>query len=298
MDRLDRLGWAVGIAVEAHGVRVGIRVTDPSAMDEVVETLPPGWRPVAEPRVDHLFSLVMGGRANARGSVRRLHLLYRDGVRLARDRDIEPVLESLQTELRRTVAEFAPHRMFLHAGVVGWGGRAILVPGRTFTGKTTLVGQLVRAGAVYYSDEYAPLDDRGWVHPFPTPLSVRDGSHRGRDLSPESFGATSGTDPIPVGMVVVTEYRPGATWRPRRGSAGEGALALLANAVSARSRPEQVMGALSALLPGALVLSGRRGDAESAAPVILRSAQRWLESPGPLQLQGAGRHVDSMRSAS
>jgi hypothetical protein len=31
------------------------------------------------------------------------------------------------------------------------------------------VAELVRAGATYYSDEFAVLDSRGRVHPFPRP---------------------------------------------------------------------------------------------------------------------------------
>src|SRR6266581_3138481 len=188
MDRLDRLGWAAGIAVVAHGVRLGVRVTDAAVMDDVRAALPPGWRPVQRQDVDHLFSVVVGGSIGPRGSVRRLHLLYRDSARVLRDRAWEPVRESLETELRRAVAEFSPHRVFVHAGVVSWRGRAILVPGRTFTGKTTLVAELIRAGASYYSDEYAAIDEQGRVHPFPKPLSVRDGYRRGHDVPAETFG--------------------------------------------------------------------------------------------------------------
>jgi hypothetical protein len=293
MDRLDRLGWAAGISVMAHGVRLGVRVTDPAAMGSALSALPPGWRLARGPKVDHLFSLVVGGSVSPRGSVRRLNLLYRDALRVARDREWEPVLEALETELRRTVAEFAPRRVFVHAGVVRWRGRAILVPGRTFTGKTTLVSELVRAGASYYSDEYAALDEHGRVHPFPKPLSVRDGSHRGRDVAPEELGGTSGRQPIPLGAVVMTEYRSGATWRPRRRSEGEGALALLGNAVSARRRPDRAMAAVRSAMPGVLVLAGKRGEADGAARAILRRADGWFDQEGPGPLQTAGSGVDA-----
>ena len=58
-------------------------------------------------------------------------------------------------------------RVFVHAGVVGWKGHAIVIPGRSRSGKTTLVAELVKAGAEYYSDEFAVLDAEGRVHPFP-----------------------------------------------------------------------------------------------------------------------------------
>ena len=64
------------------------------------------------------------------------------------------------------LAERARNRIFIHAGVVGWQGRAIVIPGRSFSGKSTLVAALLQAGATYYSDEFAVLDGRGYVHPF------------------------------------------------------------------------------------------------------------------------------------
>src|ERR671929_229610 len=87
-----------------------------------------------------------------------------------------------------------------HAGVVGWQGRAILIPGRSFSGKSTLVAALVRAGATYYSDEFAVLDERGRVHPFPKKLSMRlEGSARPRFAPVEELGGRRGTTPLRVG---------------------------------------------------------------------------------------------------
>jgi hypothetical protein len=42
----------------------------------------------------------------------------------------------------------------------------MVLPGKSFAGKTTLVAALVRAGAEYWSDEYAVLDANGDVHPY------------------------------------------------------------------------------------------------------------------------------------
>ena len=59
---------------------------------------------------------------------------------------------------RRTTSSFT-------AGVVGWENRAIVMPGASFAGKTTLVRAWLEAGATYYSDEFAVLDRAGRVHP-------------------------------------------------------------------------------------------------------------------------------------
>src|SRR5947209_97492 len=229
MDKLDRLGWADGISFRAFGVSAGVRVSDPSVLDIVRRLLPPGW--VSSPRmtVDRLYSLLVGGNGRTSGT-RRFNLLYRDSGLLARSLNLEDVYGVLESDLRLHVAEKAPRRVFVHAGAVGWRGRAILIPGRSFSGKTTLVAELVRAGAEYYSDEYAVLDATGRVHPFPQPLGVRaDGSLYQEPVRVENFGGKAGSRPLPVGLVVVTGYKPKSRWRPKELSPGRGALELLAH---------------------------------------------------------------------
>jgi hypothetical protein len=78
----------------------------------------------------------------------------------------------LESEIRQWVAKTAKKRTFVHAGVVNWHKRAIVIPGRSRSGKTTFVAELVKAGASYLSDEFAVLDSRGRVHPFAKPLSI------------------------------------------------------------------------------------------------------------------------------
>jgi hypothetical protein len=60
--------------------------------------------------------------------------------------------------LRIYVGLHAPNQIFIHAGVVAHEGRVIVIPGLCMAGKATLVLALVRAAAVYYSDEFAVLD--------------------------------------------------------------------------------------------------------------------------------------------
>lgn len=185
---------------------------------------------------------------------------------------LEDVCGVLESDLRLYVAETAPRRVFVHAGAVGWRGRAVLIPGRSLSGKTMLVSELVRAGAEYYSDEYAVLDARGRVHPFAQPLGVRaSGSLRQEPVDVETLGGKTGRGALPVGLVVVTGYRSKARWRPKELSAGRGALELLANTVPARRDPERVMSALQNATATATVLGGARGEARETAYRILES---------------------------
>jgi hypothetical protein len=269
MEKLDRLGWTAGMSFTAYGVRVGVRVTQAEALNELIEHLPWGWKPARSPAVERLYSLIVGG-AGPRLNVRRFHLLYGNAGQLARTLDLKPVLDAFESDLQLYVAETARRRVFVHAGAVGWRGRAIVIPGRSFSGKTSLVAALVRAGAVYYSDEYAVLDRRGRVHPYLKPLSLREnGSAQATKYRVEELGGRAGRKPIPVGLVVVSPYKPGARWRPRRLTAGRGELALLANTVSARRQPEIALATLQQVVSHATVLSGVRGEAREMVPALL-----------------------------
>src|ERR1700749_1585645 len=57
--------------------------------------------------------------------------------------DEELALGMLDAQIRAQVALLAPEHIFVHAGVVALDGRAVLLPGFTFTGKTTLTHALV-----------------------------------------------------------------------------------------------------------------------------------------------------------
>lgn len=260
MRPLDRLGWAAGQAFGAYGLRIGVRVSDEGVLARLPGVLPPGWKPAARPVVEHLYSWIVGGPA--RGGRRRLHVLYSGTVRLVRTSVLEDVLDVLRNDVEYRIAGGARNRVFLHAGAVAIGGRALLLPGPSGAGKSHLVAALVAAGASYLSDEYAPLDDRGRVHPFPrTPgvdVPARDEVRRA----------------LPVGGVVLLRYRDGGRTRLRPLSPGQGLLKLVESAVPVRECPERTLSALARVLAGAPVLAGVRGEAALCAGRIIE----WFSS--------------------
>jgi len=268
MEKIDRLGWAAGINLYTYGLRIGIRVTDPAVLHLVEERLPPGWEPGCSPFPDFLFSLKLGGAVNAR--LRQYHLLYSGAKRVARTMSLDEVLDSLEGEVQLSVAEWARNRVFIHAGVVGWGGKAILIPGRSFTGKSSLTAALLRAGAIYYSDEYAVLDAHGLVHPYPRRLAIRQpNSSIPQRPEPEEFGSHAGSEPLPIGLVVMTRYQEGARWSPRPLTLGKAILELSNNAVPVQREPDTVLTTLQKALPHAKCLTGVRGEAEEMAAKLL-----------------------------
>lgn len=267
--QLDRLGWAAGTAFRACGKRVGIRVSDARVLERVRAVEPPVATPLRSTLVDRLYSVLVGG--TGRGGVTRLHVVYSDADMIARARDLDEALRQLEVDLQLYVAESSQRRLFVHAGVVGWRGRAIVIPGRSCSGKSTLVHSLVAAGATYYSDEYALLDARGRVHPYPGALALgARGPGQRRRIHPEALGAI-GTRPLPVGLVLATHFRRGARFRPRRLPAGEAVLALLQHTVRARRAPRQALRVLSRAVAGATALRGVRGEAGALTRRLLES---------------------------
>jgi hypothetical protein len=269
MEKIDRLGWTAGITLRAYGVSVGVRTNDQGLMGEILDCLPPGWRHAKNPKVEVIYSLIRGGES-ATGKIRHFNMLYFNGSRLARTMKLERVLEIFESSIRLYVSENSSRRVFVHAGAVGWRGQAIIIPGRSFSGKTTLVRELVRAGATYYSDEYAVLDRHGHVHPYVKPLSIREnGAVSQTNYSVEDLGGRSGVKPLPVRLVIITTYRHGARWRPVRLSGGMGALEILANTVPARRQPQASMAALQRVVSGAAIYKSPRGEATEIVDSIL-----------------------------
>ncbi|HXM46731.1 MAG TPA: hypothetical protein VN956_02605 [Pyrinomonadaceae bacterium] len=273
MAKIDRLGWADGLSFNAYGVRVGVRVNDSAILTDLIARLPPGSRPASFAVVDHLYSII-GSRAKSGSKVRRLSLGYWNLLRFARAREFDGMLDAFESHVQLTVAEYAPRRVFVHAGVVGWKDRAILIPGLSYSGKTTLVDQLIRAGATYYSDEYAVLDERGRVHPYPRALGIRlPNSDESKKVRAEEIGGRIGSKPLRVGLVLSTNYKNGARWRPRQVTRGRGVLELMSNTVSARSQPELALTVLPLALESARILKGVRGEAAEIVKSILERVE-------------------------
>ncbi len=69
----------------------------------------------------------------------------------------------------------------------------------SFSGKTTLVRALVDAGAVYYSDEFAALDETGRVIPYARRLTFVAPTRAQTIYSVEQLGGVAGVEPLRVG---------------------------------------------------------------------------------------------------
>ena len=186
--------------------------------------------------------------------------------------DAQPVLHQFARDLIVHVANLAPEHVFVHAGVVSWRGNGIVLPGTSFAGKTTLTAALVRAGATYYSDEYAVVDASGRVHPYARDLQMREeGSPEQRSIAVAHLDGATGTAPIRVGHVIFARYAKGAAWNLQPVSRGMAALEMLRHAIPVQRTPARVMSTLAAMLEGATAWSSERGEADATAAMLLES---------------------------
>jgi hypothetical protein len=255
------------ILLESHGVWLEVEVQDPELLPEVERILPPGWRAVREFPEDGHLTIGRNGDGLYRVTV--------DGGVMIDGVPAELAVQVLDAQLRAKIAVTAPDLIFVHAGVVAVDGRAIVLPGMSFSGKTTLVAALIAAGATYLSDEFAVLDAEGLVHPYAKPLSIRgDGERRGDLTAVDVLGGQAATEPVRVALVAALTYRSGAEWAPRELTRGAGALALLGNTVPARTRPAQVLAATSRAVANARVIEGDRSEAGVTARLLLDELQR------------------------
>jgi hypothetical protein len=257
------------IAFEAFGVRLLVSTSDAEALELVVANLPPGWR-ACDPRDARPHFALLRDIAGT-------YTLMRDDRALHQGLELDLCVGLLDGQLRGEVSTRTEDRVFVHAGAVAHEGRVALLPGASFAGKTTLTAALVRLGATYYSDEFAVLDEDGLVHPYAKALSLREESGRMQrsDTPVERLGGTAGSEPLPVGLVALAQYRREGMWEPRRLTPGEGVLALLGHTMPARTRPAESLHALArALGRGATVLQGTRGEARELAPLLLEELAR------------------------
>jgi hypothetical protein len=250
------------LAFEAYGMQLRLCASDEELLEEIDAMMPPVWQRRPRSPAQHTLGLIAEGSG--------IYSVYYDGICIHDAPGRDYALTMMEAQIQGHVALDAQDFVFLHAGVVADGEQAIVMPGRSFAGKTTLVRTLVEAGLLYYSDEFAVLDEAGRVHPYPRRLSLRasDGD-RLSETYVEALGGRTGQEPLPIGLAIVTHYRPGAEWRPQRLSKGAGALALFEHAVPAQARPEQTMAYLRAAIDGAVVLDGERGEADEFARVLL-----------------------------
>lgn len=259
--------------IVSFGVPIDLDLPDePALAEQLWWVLPPGWqhRDAGAPQL----------RLSVAGTPDAWELLDDSAAQVAPAGTLTALADLLERRIRSKIALTAPDHVFVHAGVVELDGQAVVIPGYSFTGKTTLVGALLAAGCGYVSDEYAVLDRDGLVTPYPRPLSVRQADGTRRHVAPEDGGRP--VDELLAPAAVVTIPRGEGPMTLVRGRSREAVMALINNTVSARARPAEAMSAAAAVARRATYWRGTRGDADEAAGLVMSRIRSEAEPPkGP-----------------
>jgi hypothetical protein len=260
------------LCFDAFGVKIGIRSGLENFLPEISgrlkQILPNGFEFIKADEVEHFFNIKIGKNGD--------FLILKDDEIVTNCKDKESLFNYTESQIRLTVAEFAVGKVFIHAGVIGWKGKAVIIPASSFAGKSTLVAELIKNGAVYYSDEYAVLDKDGLVYPFPKMLSLRGiiDDYQQLDCSAESLGGETGKLPIPVGIVLICRFDVNENQmkriKPEILSPGQGFLEILAHTIPIRFNPKFSLEVLKNISTHAIIAKIKRGEAKAFVTPLLQ----------------------------
>lgn len=257
-----KVKWKGCFAFEAFGVKIGVRSNNIKIIEKLKDglpfLLPIDLKEIPIEAAEHIYSVY---RSKSR---RRPNLTYLGQEEVVRQAFNERKVDLIESQIRMTVAEFAEDFVFLHAGAIGYKGKAIIIPARSFSGKTSLVAEFAKRGFEYYSDEYAVLDRNGLVHPFTKKLSIRGiiDDYQQVDIGVEELGGRKGVVPLEVGLILVSRYVKGGKFTPELVSAGAGIIESIANSVSIRQNPQFVLQVLSLVTNRAKIVKTNRSEAK------------------------------------
>ena len=190
---------------------------------------------------------------------RGLFSLMRGQQLLTSRQRLDTALNVLQKEMQMCVAEHACNRVFVHAGAAYWRGTLIVLPGYTHSGKSHMIHALVKAGAIFYTDDYCVFDEFGRVHPLGAPIALRIQGGGRKLVAPDKVGS----GPIAPDLVLFAEYREGATWTPQQLSPPQAMLKLIQQSIGVRANPGLVLPVLRNVSLRARSFVGLRGSEAS-----------------------------------
>ncbi len=260
---------AVGFAIRVFDLEIRIQAGSVAISDAVERYLFP-WLP--------RLPLLSGDKVSAPSLTFRIEqdslgvFIFRDDGSHIAAASIETAIPLLQGAIDEAIVLRASDFAFVHAGVVAVKGGAILLPGLSHAGKSTLVAELVRRGATYFSDEYAVIDADGSVHPYPRALMLRNGEPEQRAVLPSQLAASVGSGGVPARLILLLKYAPGESFQVRKLNHSEALITLLQSTPQVLADAPQIFAPLGRVAASAVTYTGVRGEAHLAADRILAMA--------------------------
>jgi hypothetical protein len=265
------------LALQLLGVPIRLETNDPALRERLASCYAP--------------ALVASGKNGLAGTLERGPHGFRVAVeaRVVRyEADPVAAVRALNHELLQALMARCRAHYFVHAAVVVWRGRALVLPGLSRAGKSTLALALLLAGARYLSDELLAYTGAGRAEPVPRALKIRDecvayfpelaerfvGEGEGRFLPFPALPQDVLASPAPIGAVVVPRWSPAGNDRPAPITRGEALLALTASSLNFGAHRELSLDWLAELVEDAATLALSWRDPRAAAGALLAEL-RW-----------------------
>jgi hypothetical protein len=170
--------------------------------------------------------------------------------------------DALESELALFAAEHLVDEVAVHAALVATEAGVIMLPGRSFSGKSTLAVTLGELGAKVLSDEFALVRPDGTVRGWRRAARLRRPGG-GRDRVPVDDDVMDGH--WRVALVASLRFDDAMGWNVSPVTPAQGVLHILDNTVPAQRYPDRSLTAAMAVAKTARCLSGTRGEAGDAA---------------------------------
>jgi hypothetical protein len=150
----------------------------------------------AERRSAYIYVWVQDDDAEVRPT---LYSYQRDQVIDRKSQSLPGLLNHAVWDIHAYVAEHVRDFLLIHAGAASAPEGALLVPGGTGSGKSTLVAALLQRGFEYLSDDFAAIDPiTTKIYPYPKRISLKRPSLRFFPGLEEGLGDRDGA--LRVGM--------------------------------------------------------------------------------------------------
>jgi hypothetical protein len=126
------------LAFSLYGVGIRLDVEAAYLVPLLKERLPPNLRLCGTENAKTVYSLAHKVDITDLGED-RYWAIKRNGHVVAELNELDNAIDCLEGFLHHTLAAGCDRKVFVHAATVAWQDRAIVIPGHSFTGKSTLV---------------------------------------------------------------------------------------------------------------------------------------------------------------
>lgn len=253
--------------LSAFGAVVEITSPDRETLEQCTATLPGYWLKSEGRRPDICFNI---NTPTHELEGERHFLFQENGIPLRFTINGAQAQHLLAKRMDYLLGAYARDCAFLHSGIVLHEKQAILIPGLSHAGKSTLTAALVQIGAHYVSDDIAVLDRGGRAYFLSRAVNLRQDVAEMFDLPSAAHAECLHEGTVPVKAIMLLNYHKSeSSLKLSPLSKGEAVLQLIANSMNGRQQPETVIHCCGAAVRQAICCQGVRGEAETVAPLIL-----------------------------